>query len=129
MNLPGTFNPIVREFGMDTMNISKPLQTDQRYDVVLYVLQPKSNPDIVRTMTKLKNYLSTSGKLVVTFNVKKDSQTIRVSDAPFDLFEICAALRIIGLDARITWYRDAFPSKSIDFSALNVNDVTGMLSR
>ena len=124
VNFPGSMNPIVRGHGMDTMNISKPLQTEQKYNIVLYVLQPRSNPDVIRTMSLLKSYLSTYGKLIVTLNVKKDSHTIRVNDTPYDLFEICSMLREIGLDARMTWYRDAFSSKSIDFSALNVGEMS-----
>ncbi len=124
VNFPGTVNPIVRGFGIDTMAISKPLQTDLKYDVILYVLQPKSNPDVVHTMSLLQGYLSSNGKLIVTFDVKKDFRTIFVNDTPFDLFELCSMLHGIGLDTRITWYRDAFSSKSIDFSALNMSEMS-----
>jgi glycosyltransferase involved in cell wall biosynthesis/TPR repeat protein len=123
VNFPGSMNPIVKEFGIDTMNLSKPLQTDQKYNVVLYVAQIKSNPDVMSTITLLRNYISAGGKLIFTFNVQKDSHSILVTDAPYDIFEMCSLIRKMGFSARITWYREAFPSKSMDFSSLNVGEM------
>ena len=123
VNFPGSMNPIVRGYGVDTMNLSKPLKTDQKYDVVLYAAQIKNNPDIISTMTLLKGYISTYGKLIVTFNVKKDAHSINVTDAPYDVFEMCALLHGIGFSTRITWYIEAFSSKSINFSSLNIGEM------
>ncbi|MBR6871437.1 MAG: sel1 repeat family protein [Candidatus Methanomethylophilaceae archaeon] len=123
VNFPGSMNPIVRGYGVETTNLSKHLRTDRKYDVVLYAAQMKNNPDIISTMILLKGYVSDNGRLIVTFNVKKDARSIGVADAPYDVFEMCSLLHGIGFGTRITWYREAFSSKSLDFSSLNVGEM------